>query len=137
MVTALYAGIFALMQVFLTLRVVQKRMFHQVSLGHGDNEDLMRHIRIHGNFVETIPMALFLMMLLESSGLDWWVIHALGGAMLLSRILHMVGLLTGDGRGHLRTAGVMLMILVYIVGAVLCFLMGQSVFNTGLPIQEG
>ncbi len=137
MVTALYAGIFAFMQVFLTLRVIQKRVAHNISLGHGDNEELLRNIRVHGNFVETIPMALFLMLLLESSGLAWWILHALGGTMLLSRVFHMIGLLTGDRLHRFRVAGVVLMIGVYLTGAVLCFLMGLPTTTSLLPIQDG
>ncbi len=138
MVTALYAGIFALIQVFLTFRVIAKRMHHNISIGYGDNEDLLRHIRAHGNFVETIPMALFMMFLLETSGLEFTFLHVLGGTLLASRVLHVVGVVTGGDRlMPCRKAGMVLMMLAYLAGAVLCLMMGLPTTTSLLPIQDG
>ena len=136
MITGLYAALFAFMQIYLTMQVVKHRKKHEISLGHGDNDELTRHVRVHGNFVETIPMALFLMLILETGGLDYWVIHVLGLGMLLSRIGHRIGLLSGHGHGAFRQYSVMLTTAIYVVAAVLCFLMWLPV-ELGLPIQYG
>lgn len=60
--TALAAAVLGLLVVVLAARVSVLRVRHKVSLGDGDNRDLARAIRAHGNTVEFVP--LFLIMLL-------------------------------------------------------------------------
>lgn len=136
MITGLYAALFAFMQIYLTMQVVKHRREHQVSFGDGGHDGLTRHVRVHANFVETIPMALFLMLVLETGGLDYWVIHALGLSMLVSRIGHRIGLLSGHGHGKIRTYSMCLTAGVYLVAAILCLLMWVPI-DLGLPIQYG
>ncbi|GJL86193.1 MAG: glutathione S-transferase [Micavibrio sp.] len=137
MVTGLYAAVFALMQVWLTLQVALRRKQHSITYGHGDNDDLARHIHVSGNFAETVPMALFLMLVLEGGGLGYWVIHALGVAMLISRILHAVGVLRGSGTfGIYKRLSVWMTLGVYVVAAILCVMMFLP-FYFGLPVQYG
>lgn len=60
--TALAAAVLGLLVVVLAARVSVLRVRHKVSLGDGDNRELARAIRAHGNTVEFVP--LFLIMLL-------------------------------------------------------------------------
>ncbi len=136
MVTGLYAALFALMQIWLTIQVALRRKKHSIAYGHGDNEELARHIHVSGNFAETVPMALFLMLILETGGLDYWVIHALGLTMLASRILHAAGILSGGGQAILKRASVWITLGVYALAAILCIMMWLPV-DIGLPIQYG
>lgn len=121
-VTGLYAALFAFAQIFLTLAVVRRRIGNRVSLGDGGVEDLNRFMRAHGNFVETVPMALVLMMILEMSGTSLWVIHFLGLTMMASRVLHFTGMTTGKGYGRKRRNGMVLTVTVYVVAGILCIL---------------
>lgn len=86
-VTALYAGLLGLWFLVLSYRVVQQRQTG-IGLGDGGNEDMLRRIRGHANFAEYTPMCLILIGLAEYQGASSWLIHVLGGALLLARLLH-------------------------------------------------
>src|SRR3546814_5797173 len=47
-----------------------------------------RRIRGHANFVEYVPLCLLLIAILEFSHFSIYLIHALGLALLIGRILH-------------------------------------------------
>ncbi len=117
MISGIYAALFALMQVFLTLRIVKARSINKVSLGDGGHEELMRKIRGHGNFVETVPMVLILMLIAELSGAPLWCIHVLGLLMIAARAMHYIGMTKGTRH---RVHGVQLTVLVFVLGALLC-----------------
>lgn len=129
MISGIYAAVFALIQVWMILKVAMTRRGEKVSLGDGGNDTLSRKMRGHGNFVETVPMALFLMVIAELSGAPFWTIHLLGLLMLCARILHYVGLTTGTGYGKPRFYGMMLTFLVYVLGALLCLWLVMPVLS--------
>ncbi len=107
-ITAIYASILAILYVVLSYRVARRRMRFQVGLGTGQNPDLERAIRIHGNFAEYVPLALLLLALLESGGGPGWVLHGAGATLVVARILHVVGLTSSSGRSPGRFIGVTL-----------------------------
>ena len=61
-IVPVYAAIFAVMLVALSLRVAKTRGDVQIAIGDGGNIVLQRRIRVQGNFVEYVPMALLLFM---------------------------------------------------------------------------
>ncbi|MEM6812165.1 MAG: MAPEG family protein, partial [Pseudomonadota bacterium] len=69
MITSFYAGILAIMYLFMSTNVIKGRRANKISVGHadkkGENEDLLRRVRIHANFIEYVPIALILIFLLE------------------------------------------------------------------------
>ena len=67
-ITAIYASLLTIFYIFLSFRVAQRRMRFQVGLGTGQNVELERAVRIHGNFGEYIPLALLLLAFFESGG---------------------------------------------------------------------
>jgi uncharacterized membrane protein YecN with MAPEG domain len=87
-ITALYAGILALLFLALSARVVQMRGKGMPSLGDGGNNDLLRRIRGHANFAEYVPMLLVMLAILESGGLPSTWVHALGATLVIARVLH-------------------------------------------------
>jgi uncharacterized membrane protein YecN with MAPEG domain len=91
-VTLVTASILALMCLVLAARVSRARMKHRISLGDKGNEELLVRMRIHGNFVEFVPLVLILMALLELSGADRTWLMAAGAVLVLSRIMHVIGL---------------------------------------------
>ena len=86
-VTPIYAGLLALLFFVLSLRVVKLRG-HGASLGDGGNPLLLRRIRAHGNFAEYVPFILLMMGVLELSHYSAYLLHALGIALLIARLLH-------------------------------------------------
>jgi len=124
--TSLYAGFFALMYFMLSLYVVRKRWRHQVGLGDGGKREMLRAVRIHGNFMEYVPMALVIMLILELGAKQPMTIHGLGSILVIGRVLHVFGLLKTVGTSSYRVMGMVLTFLVYIVGGLMCLYQSVS-----------
>jgi uncharacterized protein len=94
-ITALFAGIFAIFMVLLSLHVSVRR----IQIGNGSatgsgDEVLWRRIRAHGNFAEYVPTALIALAMVEYSGASSHLIISLYSAFLFSRLLHAAGMLS-------------------------------------------
>ena len=119
-ITALYAGLCALLVIALAFRVVAFRRGKKVGLGTGGDKHGHIAVRVHANAVEYIPLALILMLIAEINGLSHLWLHCLGGALLLGRLLHAIGLVAGRGGYHPgRFMGTSLTWLVIIILAVI------------------
>ena len=70
----------------------------------GDNLVLARKIRIFGNFIEVVPHALILMAIVEAMGGRAEMLHAIGGLLVLSRVLLPFGLNPENGKTFARIA---------------------------------
>ena len=115
-ITALYAGICALLVIALAYRVVAFRRGEKVGLGSGGHHSGEVAVRVHANAVEYVPLALILMMIAELNGLGAIWLHCLGAAFVLARVMHAVGLVSGRGGYHPgRFAGTALSWLVIII----------------------
>lgn len=104
-ITALYAGLLAVWFLFLSVRVVTLRRGARVGIGTGDNQDLARRVRVHGNFAEYVPLALLLMLLLETNTALVWLLHGAGLALVIGRIAHFLGLGRSVGTSWGRVSG--------------------------------
>lgn len=88
-VTMFYAGLLGLVFLALSLQVVRLRRSLKVGLGSGGHETLDRAMRAHGNFAEYVPLALLLLLLVESAtATSPWIAHVLGIVLLIARLLH-------------------------------------------------
>ena len=94
MVTAIYAGISALLIVWLSFNVIKLRRANKVILGDGNLPELQNAIRAQANATEYIPIALILLMLLEYNGANVLFVHLGGMALLAGRVIHAKGLLS-------------------------------------------
>ncbi|MFK8260719.1 MAPEG family protein [Erwinia sp. AnSW2-5] len=92
MVSALYVVLGTLFILKFLLDVVRLRRQYRVSIGDGGVSDLQLAIRIHGNAVENIPIALFLLVMMEMNGADIWMLHLLGLFFFFGRLMHAYGL---------------------------------------------
>ena len=117
--TLLFAGACALLQCALTALVIVQRVRSKIDFLDGGDRTLLRRVRAHGNFSETAPMTLLLMLLLELSGVaSAWVVM-LGTALLLGRLLHAAGLL-GWGGHRARLLGMALTVAALSLGGLGC-----------------
>jgi uncharacterized protein len=123
-VSLFYASLLALVLVALSVRVVALRRRHHVGIGSGDNRDLELAVRAHANFCEYVPVALVLILLLEATAIVSPVLlHVLGAALLIGRILHgFVGLNRSPGTTPGRFVGTLLTWLVLIGAALLALI---------------
>ena len=91
-ITAPYAAILGLIGLVLSVQVSIHRGKSSVSLGDGGDTQLLVKIRRFGNFIENVPLALILMALAETVGLSAMWLHVAGGILILSRLIHPLGL---------------------------------------------
>lgn len=91
-ITALYAVGLALMHQALTYYVIMDRARTHVSILHGDDMQLATRIRRHGNFIESVPLALILMALAEGLGASASWLNVAGAVLVASRLAHVFGL---------------------------------------------
>lgn len=87
-ITALYAGLLALWVLFLAFGVVRFRWAKKVTLGDGGHAEGQVVIRGHANAVETVPLFLILLALIEGLGTPGWVVHLFGLVFLVGRVMH-------------------------------------------------
>jgi len=119
-ITPFYAGILGLIMLYLVGRVPMMRRRYKIGIGFGGNEELARAIRVHANFIENVPYALLLMLLLEMRGSSAWLLHALGITLIAARLLHAYGVSKSSGVSFGRMVGFILTWAVLLVGSLLC-----------------
>lgn len=108
-----YAGLLGLLLIALSAQVVLARRRFRVGLGAGSEAGLQQAIRVQANFVEYVPFATLLLVIAEVQGLSLGAIHAAGVLLVVSRVLHAIGLAKSPGRSFGRfygTAGTWLVI---------------------------
>ncbi len=98
MISSLYAALLALLIVWLSIRVIKLRRTKKVRLGDGGEPELQTAIRAQGNATEYIPISLILLVLLELNEAHSVLLHSGGIAVLVGRLVHARGLLTGSLR---------------------------------------
>ncbi len=91
-VTALYAGLLGLIGIVLWARVGPIRGRTNISLGDGGNKELIEANRRHINWVENVPFILVLFAIIELNGGTRAWLHAMGLALVASRIVHPFGI---------------------------------------------
>jgi uncharacterized protein len=119
-ITALYAAVLTGLFVFLSARVIGQRRAQRVEIGDGADRELLRRVRVHGNFVEYAPLALVLMGLAEGLGAPKLLVHALGLSLLIGRTIHAYGLSQTPHVMPLRAGGMVMTFVVLLAAAVTC-----------------
>src|SRR5271169_1926093 len=101
-VTGLYAGLLVLLLLVLGVRVTLLRSKLGIGTGHGNDPDLARAIRVHGNAVEWILPMLVVLLIAELDGASRTFLHVCGVTFVVSRVAHAVGLsrTTKESRGR-------------------------------------
>lgn len=107
-ITLLFASLHIVLMMILAVRVVLHRRAQKIGIGDNGDTRLLRKIRAHANFVEYVPAALLMLALLELAGLAESWLWALGGTLLLARILHAAGLSRRSGYSFGRFWGTVL-----------------------------
>lgn len=103
--TGLYACALALWAGWLGASVSIMRAKTGISILHGEDMALAEKIRKHGNFTEVVPLALILMAIVELNGASTTWLHAIGGLLLVSRLVHPFGIKHDNPQEILRGIG--------------------------------
>ena len=119
-ITAFYAALLALFFVFLSFRVIGWRRLKSVELGHGEDSQLLRRMRVHANFAEYVPFTLLLMAMAESMTAPRPLIHVAGLILIAGRLMHAYGLSQTPHILRLRVGGMILTFTALALSAIIC-----------------
>ncbi len=106
-VSVLFIGLFALIQVPLTIMVGYRRVQTGIQFFDAGDQALLRRMRAHGNYTETVPIVLLAMAAAEVASMPHWALWTGGVSLLLGRMMHAAILIT-KGWGHPRAIGMIL-----------------------------
>ena len=108
MITLFYAGALSILALFLGVKTGQKRFSkdENITIGVGDNFELLQITRAHGNLIENVFFFLILSALLEIVGeIPVLATYILGDLFLLSRISHAYGITRPGAESIYRMLG--------------------------------
>jgi len=125
-ITPLYAAVLGFVLVALSLRVILVRRSLRVGLGDANHPELLRAIRVHGNFVEYVPTALLLVLFVELGGGGAWLCHALCWALVTGRLLHAFGVSRVQENLVFRQVGMLLTFSTLLVASLAIVWLGVS-----------
>ncbi|MBT8139583.1 MAG: MAPEG family protein [Gammaproteobacteria bacterium] len=117
-ITCFYLVLLIAMYIPITLRVGGYRMRNKISLGDGGDAELLKRIRAHANFVETVPMAIFIIAVMELSGAGTGILHALGLLLVLARLSHYLQVAGFVKALPFRAGGMTATLFVYLLGGI-------------------
>jgi uncharacterized membrane protein YecN with MAPEG domain len=123
-ISTIYVAILGLLFVPFTLYVGLYRVKHKILLLDGGDQELARRIRAQGNFIETVPLALILIVLMELNGASAVWLHCLGSTLVVCRVMHYLTIATNPANTLPRAAGMIGTLAVYLVAA--CWLLSTS-----------
>ena len=120
-VTSIYAALLALIFIVLTGMVGFARSKTTIALGDGGDPGLIVANRRQMNFVETVPLALLLIAMVELNGASATWLHVLGAVLLVARVVHPFGLNVITAKTPARGIGAFGTLLVLLAAAVTLF----------------
>lgn len=107
-VTTAAVGVLALAQVPLTVLVSYLRGKTGIQFLDGGNDTLLRRIRAHANFVETVPITLLAMACAELAGASSGALWRGAACLVLGRAIHVWAALHPKGWGLPRIVAMVL-----------------------------
>ncbi len=107
-ITPTYAAVLTVLYLVLILRVVVERRRHRFAYGDNGSPRVHAKIRAAANWSETVPIALILMLLVETQGIWCWGLHGAGILLVAGRLLHGVSMSFAPRQIKLRMYGMLL-----------------------------
>jgi uncharacterized membrane protein YecN with MAPEG domain len=114
-VTPVYITLLALLWLPFTMRAAFYRIKTKILIGDGGDPEMLRRMRAHANFIESVPLALLLLVAMEVWGAANGWLHGLGVLLVFGRITHYLGL-SEMGPSVLRVVGQFSTFTVYLLG---------------------
>jgi hypothetical protein len=115
---ATYVALLVLIGIALTIRVIAVRREKRIGIGDGGDRDLSKRIRVHGNFSETAPILMILLLALPLLGAKVWLVHVVGLAAIVGRTMHAIGMSQTAGSSVGRVGGMVLTFTAMLIGTI-------------------
>lgn len=117
LISALYAAGLGVVFVLLSLRTLRLRRKLRIGLGDAGHPQMQRAIRVHANFAEYVPLCLGLMCLAEVQAAPAWLLHSMGIALVLARLIHAGGVSQVQEQTKFRVIGVALTLSILLIAS--------------------
>jgi len=117
-ITGLYAALLVVLFIVLSARVIVARRTEKISLGHGEDEMLLRRTRAQANCAEYAPFGILMMAIAETLSAPFWLIHIMGLLLVIGRVMHAYGVGGPDMNMRWRVWGMILTLTSLGIGAV-------------------
>lgn len=114
---ALWAGLHLILLLVLGVLVTRQRRKLHVVIGDGGVPALTQAVRAFGNASEYVPAALVGLTILALLGAAPLLIHVIGLALFVGRVLHAVGLSRSSGASWPRAVGAVATWIAYVAAA--------------------
>ncbi len=125
-VAGFYVALFIFGNVFLQARIIRQRRSKLIGVGHGNDRELERAMRVHANYVENVTFALAALILLALGGTSVWPVHLVGALIVAGRLAHAYGFSRHSGASQGRVGGMVLTINALLLAAAI--LLWRAVF---------
>lgn len=106
-ITPFFIGLFVLIQIPLTVMVGFRRVQTGIQFFDGGDQKLLRRMRAHANYTETVPIVLLAMAAAEATLMPSWGLWLGGVCLLAGRLMH-AAILVLKGWGLPRAVGMIL-----------------------------
>jgi uncharacterized membrane protein YecN with MAPEG domain len=119
-ITPVYLALLAVLYTVLTLQVGRLRQRDRAAFGDNGSLPLRSAIRAHANFIEYVPIITLMVAMLEMSGLSGKWIHLMMAALLISRLLHPLGMYAAPNTLQFRIGrvlGITITLVLLLAGA--------------------
>ena len=126
-VTSLYAALLLFVALRLIGWVIDARRQDKVPLGDGGSKEVLLRMRAQSNFIETVPLALIGLLLMELNGMPVWFLHAYGIVLFLARCAHPIGMTNRYPQYPFRFGGTVATVTLLIVAGAVLFV--QALLN--------
>ncbi|WP_417593750.1 MAPEG family protein [Parasphingorhabdus sp.] len=107
-ITTIFAAIFVLALIPLTIQVGLKRLAIRMFFGDGGDLALAQRRAAQSNYLEHVPIFLVALAICEITGAPALLLWSAGGCMLVARTVHAYCMLFTNGIGDSRAVGMML-----------------------------
>ena len=105
LITPFYTSLIALFFVMLSVRTLWLRRKLKIGIGTGDNDMMLRAMRVHANFAEYVPIALLLALMVELVETPEGIIHFVCVLLILGRLSHAYGVSQTNENYRFRVIG--------------------------------
>jgi len=119
-IVGVYAGLNILINLFLAYRVSANRVRSKVMTGTGTDEALYNASRAHVTNVEYTPLTLIGLVVLHLLAASIYVLHIVGLALTIGRILHAIGVSRTGESTPPRLVGTLLTWIAMLVAGIGC-----------------
>jgi uncharacterized protein len=104
-ITIITTIILTILFIFLSVRTIMHRAKTKISLGHGEDQEMLRRVRSHANFSEYVPISLFILFLNEIMQTNFYVLVLISLCMILGRYVHIYALYSEKIKMNARVFG--------------------------------